>query len=374
MTEKLGTRKGRSRTSKVETTDVFEIGGIKVKRGERGFTRLRVTSLLVGAELGIPVHVIHGAKPGPVLGLISSIHGMEHFAIRIVREVVLKTDPQQLAGTVLAIPVANPAAFARAKRNTPEEDIAFANLNRIFPGVRTKPAFWQGELPASDRTLTEWMAATLCQSFFPRLQCLLDYHCHWNTGGLMMLLQNLDDGTEVNRISHDLARYYNAGMINENAGSPPSTASGYANSLNIATVVVEIGAGALPERVQEKSLKMGADGAFNIMRRLKMLPGEPVEPKRQFSAHVRPHVRPSKAGYLVSNCEPEDLFRDDQLGIPVKQGDVLAEVFDPYTLEVVERLVSPVDGIVYMARGSGPVEAGYHGFSIADSSQAKWIE
>jgi predicted deacylase len=68
------------------------------------------------------------------------------------------------------------------------------------------------------------------------------------------------------------------------------------------------------------------------------------------------------------------MFDGDQLGIPVKKGDLLAEVYDPYTLETVERILSPVDGLVYMTRRSGPVEAGYHGFSIADTSQARWIE
>ncbi len=352
----------------------FEIGSLKVKRGERGFTRLPVTTLLVGAELGIPVHVVHGAKPGPVLGMISVIHGMEHFPIRILRDVILKLDPQQLAGTVLAVPLANPVAFARAKRSTPEDDIDFADMNRIFPGVRAKPAFGTGESPESDRTLTERMAATLAEQYFSRLEYLIDFHCHWNDGGLYMMLQNKDDGTELTKRSHEITRYFNIGIVNENNPAGSKTATGLAHARGVVTAVVEVGGGALTEAVARKAVQRGSDGVFNVLRHLKMVPGEAAEPKKQFSAHVRPHVRPTKAGYLVTRCEPEELFREDRLGIPVKKGDVLAEVFDPYTLQVVEQIVSPVDGIVYMTRASGPVEAGYHGFSIADTAQARWID
>jgi hypothetical protein len=354
--------------------DIFEIGSLRVKRGERGFTRLPVTTLLVGAELGIPVHVVHGAKNGPVLGMIGVIHGGEHFPIRIMREVILNLKPQELAGTVLCVPVANPVAFARAKRSTPEDDIDFADMNRIFPGVRAKPAFGTGESPTSDRSLTETMAATIAQKYFPRLQYLIDFHCHWNDGGLYMMLQAKDDGTESTKRSHDITRHFDIGIINENNPPGTKTATGYAHSLGIATGVVEVGGGALPEPIARKAVQRAANGVLNVLRHLKMIPGAAVEPKRQFSAHVRPHVRPTKAGYLVSRCDPEDLFHDDRLGIPVKKGEILAEVFDPYTLDVVEQIVSPVDGIVYMTRGSGTVEAGYHGFSIADAAQARWIE
>jgi predicted deacylase len=353
--------------------DTFKIGDIEVKRGERGFTRLRVAKLLVGAELGIPVHVIHGAKPGPVLGMIGLIHGLEHFPVRIQREVVLGINPQELAGTVLSVPVANPVAFSRAKRSTPEDDIDFGDLNRIFPGRRAKPAFGQGESPASDRSLTEMIASTLAEQYIPRLQYMIDFHCHWHKGGLFMMLQDKDDGTETMRRSHDITRYFNLGIVNENNPAGIKTATGFAHSIGVATACVEVGGG-LTEQVARKAVKIGADGVFNILRRLKMLPGEPVEPKKQFSAHVRPHVRPTKAGYLLTHCEPEDLFKEGQLGMPVKKGDVLAEVFDPYTFEVVEQVTSPVDGIVYMTRASGPVEAGYHGYSIADTAQARWIE
>lgn len=352
----------------------FAIGDLRVESGERAYGRLPVATLLEGTQLSIPLHVVHGVAEGPVLGLISCIHGPEHFVIRILRKIILEIDPQELSGTVLAMPVANPVAFARAKRSTPEEDIDFANMNRVFPGVRDQPAFGEGESPPSDRSLTEMMAATIAETYISRLDYLIDWHCHWNKGGLVTMLQPTIREGEVDERSRAMTRYFNLGIINENRPSGSATATGYARSVGVATAVAEIGGGFLPGWAQEKAVSLGVDGVFNVLRYLRMLSGEPVEPRPQFCAHVRPHVRPTKAGYLISHCQPGDMFKGDELGIPVREGDLLAEVIDPYTLEVVERIESPVDGLVYMTRRSGPVEAGYHGFSIADKSQARWID
>jgi predicted deacylase len=189
-----------------------------------------------------------------------------------------------------------------------------------------------------------------------------------------MMLQTRGGEDEVSERSRAITRYFGLGMIHENESSGTVTATGYAKSIGVATAVAEIGGGTLAEAAQKRAVRLGIDGVLNVLRFLEMLPGEPREPGQQFSAHERPHVRPTKTGYLVTYCEPEALFEGDRLGVVVKKGDLLAEVFDPYTLELIERIESPVDGVVYMARGSGPVEAGAHGYSIADSSRARWIE
>ena len=70
----------------------FQIAGIEVDSGQRGFVRIPVTTLLVGAELTIPLHVVHGAQPGPVLFLTSGLHGDEPFPIRMIRKVLMDVD------------------------------------------------------------------------------------------------------------------------------------------------------------------------------------------------------------------------------------------------------------------------------------------
>ena len=356
------------------SADEFEIGDLKVRRGERGFTRLPVTSLLVGAELTIPLHVIHGAKEGPVLGLISGIHGPEHFVIRIVREVILGLNPEELAGTVLAIPVANPVAFARAKRSTPEEDIDFGDMNRIFPGVRAKPAFGGGESEPSDRSLTEWMASTISEQFFPRLQYLIDFHCHFSGCALIETIVKTDQSGKRDRESFEMNRLFNLGVMHESGGMSSTTATGYASKIGVTTAVAEIGGGGLSGVIQKKALKIGIDGVLNVMRYLKMIPGVLTPPGKQLYGTRQPHVRPTKAGYLLSEYEPDSLFENSPLGVSVREGDLLGTVLNPYTFEEVERLYVPADGVLYLCRTSGPVEAGSHAYAVTAYEGAHWID
>jgi hypothetical protein len=356
------------------STDAFEIGGLKVKRGERGFTRLPVTSLLVGAELALPLHVLHGAKEGPVLGLISGIHSPEHFVIRIVREVVTHIDPQQLAGTIIALPVANPVAFARSKRSTPEEDIDFGDLNRIFPGTRSKAVFGGGESQFSDRSLTEWIAATISECFLPRLEYLIDFHCHFAGCALIESIVKVGGSEKQNKDSFEVNRLFNLGHMHESSDTPPITATGYASKLGVTTACMEIGGEGLSGAVQKKALKIGVDGIFNALRYLKMVPGGVTPPGKQLFGVWQPHVRPVNAGYLVTEYCPDDLFAHTPLGIPVRKGDLLGTVFDPYTYEELERLTSPADGILYMCRMSGPIDAGGHAYAVTGYEGARWVD
>jgi len=115
-------------------------------------------------------------------------------------------------------------------------------------------------------------------------------------------------------------------------------------------------------------------GIRNILKYLGMIEGDLDLPSRQLVFEVAPHIRPSTSGYLVSRFDPDQLFLGEESGVPVKAGEVLGTVFDPYTFDDLETLQAPVDGILYIARRSGPVRAGGHAYSIADLQQSRWIE
>ena len=44
-------------------------------------------------------------------------------------------------------------------------------------------------------------------------------------------------------------------------------------------------------------------------------------------------------------------------------------MLDPFTLEVIEELRDPADGILFFSRCSGPVEVGNKGFDIATKTK-----
>src|SRR3546814_3007945 len=71
-------------------------------------------------------------SPGPVLCLAAGIHGEEINGIEIVRLVVNLLHAEQIAGTVVAVPVVNLSGFQRGTRYLPDR----RDLNRYFPGTR----------------------------------------------------------------------------------------------------------------------------------------------------------------------------------------------------------------------------------------------
>ncbi len=351
----------------------MEICGKEVEPGERAYFGLKVAKNLDGSVLTIPLHVVRGEQEGPVLGLSSGIHGQEYYHNRIIRRMVTELDPSELRGTLLAIPVANPPAFAHDTRNTPmppEETVDFANLNRVFPGRRTVPLF--GSMEPDDVSLTMKMARIITDEFIQRCNYILDFHGHFQHGALKKILFNLDSA------SQELARLFGLGILHDPPeGRPTAGAFGpmtwYAGTQGKTCIVPEIGGGGHGEEFERTCEEMGVQGTRNIMAHLEMTDDEIVLPERQFYFKHAPHIRAKNAGYLVSNMEAEDVG----IGRPtreVEKGEVLATVYDPYTLEELEQLKAPVDGLLYMSLVSGLIEAQGYGIAVADYKDSKWIE
>ena len=72
----------------------FSVGTATAKRGEKALGVLKVPA---GSDAGydIPVAVIHGAKPGPVLAVVSGAHGTEYASILAVEQLI---DGRSIAG------------------------------------------------------------------------------------------------------------------------------------------------------------------------------------------------------------------------------------------------------------------------------------
>ncbi len=354
---------------------MFELAELRVAPGEQGFTRLPVTGLLNGTTLSLPVHVIHGAQqPGPVLGITSAVHGVEYPPIRMVKGALERLNPSELRGTVVAVPVCNPLSFARGTRITPDEDdVDFANLNRVFPGRRDKAVFGIGRPHPSDRALTEAIAALITDEILTKIDHLIDFHCHCRDAGLIKTIQHKGEEGRQGEVTQGMCRALGLGLIHEHAAVPKAI-TGQAAQIGVSTCVPEIGGGGLSVLAEERCVALGIRGILNVIKFLEMIPGEMKLPARQLVFEIAPHVRPTTAGYLVSRFDPDQLFMGEETGIPVKKGEVLGTLFDPYTFEDLETLRSPVDGILYITRRSGPVEAGSHAYAVADLEMSRWID
>src|SRR5213595_1817304 len=76
----------------------FTVGTATAARGQKATGTIEVPAGS-DAALSIPVVVFHGAKPGPVLALVSGAHGTEYTSIIALERVIADLDPSQLAGT-----------------------------------------------------------------------------------------------------------------------------------------------------------------------------------------------------------------------------------------------------------------------------------
>jgi uncharacterized protein len=90
----------------------FNVGSATAARGQKAMGVIDVPS---GSDAGtsIPVAVIHGAKPGPTLALVSGAHGTEYASIIALEKLIGLLDPAEISGTVIVVPLVNIPSFER---------------------------------------------------------------------------------------------------------------------------------------------------------------------------------------------------------------------------------------------------------------------
>ena len=99
----------------------------------RTFTRLDVTTMLNGATLSVPLHVVTGGRPGPVFGIVTNTHGDEFLPTIAIRRYIGELDTARLRGRLVIVSVANPMATANFGRQTPEQH-GRTDLHEVYPG------------------------------------------------------------------------------------------------------------------------------------------------------------------------------------------------------------------------------------------------
>ncbi|HEX8780950.1 MAG TPA: succinylglutamate desuccinylase/aspartoacylase family protein [Nocardioides sp.] len=110
--------------------DSFPIGPFRVRAGSAKEVELPVTKMLTGADVSLPVKVVHGREEGPAVWVDAAIHGDEVNGVEVVRQILSGLDPRTMRGTLIAVPVVNVLGFMNGDRYLPDR----RDLNRSFPG------------------------------------------------------------------------------------------------------------------------------------------------------------------------------------------------------------------------------------------------
>src|SRR5699024_11094700 len=112
---------------------------------------LPLAQLYTQTPLNVPIHVIHGRRPGPVLMVSAAIHGDELNGVEVIRRLLRHSALRRLAGTILAVPVVNVFGFIHKTRYLPDR----RDLNRCFPvsegGSLGARMAWQFKTQVLDR-------------------------------------------------------------------------------------------------------------------------------------------------------------------------------------------------------------------------------
>src|SRR5581483_109182 len=284
-----------------------------------------------GHHLELPLHRVRGTGDGPRLGVIAGIHGDEPLGVEIVRRLVVELEPGAFRGELLAIPVANPYAFAALTRHTP---IDAANLNRSFPG-------------RADGTLSEQLAHVICTELLARCDRLVDVH----SGGNLATVDYVYVGSD-----RALAKAFGCEILY--AGEAPAgSLAAHAGGRGVATLIVELGGG---QQRNEHFVEKGVRGIRNVMTHLGMLDGEPGFPPEQVVVDELADLKPHQGGLMLSRFGPA------RLGEAVPAGTELARVVSPYSFDVLEAIAAPFEPtlLVLVREAVTKVVVGDFGFIV----------
>lgn len=107
----------------------MRIGTAEAGPGETATGHRTVTDLPVGGAEELPITVLNGVDPGPTVWVTGTIHGDEPTGAAVTHDVADRLEVGELAGTVVCLPVMNPAGFRTNARTSYYHD---DDPNRYF--------------------------------------------------------------------------------------------------------------------------------------------------------------------------------------------------------------------------------------------------
>jgi predicted deacylase len=241
---------------------LFAVGTASAAPGQKTTGYLEVPAG-VDAGTNIPVVVVNGTKPGPVLALVTGAHGTEYVSIIAVEKLIADLDPATISGTVILIPLVNTASFEQKVPHVNPVDNK--SMNRFYPGK-------------ADGTQTDRASFLITKQVVDRCDYLIDYHggdldeslrpyAYWGPTGK----------DSQDRISKEMVLAFGLDHIIIWHDRPTdSAASRYLdNTASLGgkpSIVVEAG---YAGTVEPDDVALLVNGTLSTMRALKMLPGEP---------------------------------------------------------------------------------------------------
>lgn len=311
------------------------IHGISAEPGTRatGFIPVGETPIDL---IQIPVVVINGIRPGPGLCLTAGVHAAEYPGISAVMRVAQELDPTELSGTVIAVPIVNLPMFQR--RSGFLSPIDGLNLNRTAPGN-------------ANGTISERLAHVLLTEVISTC----DYHVDCHGGDLGEILwpyagYALTGDAALDGRGEAIARVYSPRIValyHDKSTLPPTAGSVtyQATRRGVVSILAEAGSNGTLDPVDEE---IHLSGIYNVLRHLRMLPGESAGAGDQLRAVDQFVVSAQRGGLLRLKIG---------IGEALTEGQEVAEICNVFG-EIVERVHTPKAGIARLIWSAKAINTG----------------
>lgn len=280
----------------------------------------------------IPITVIKGSKPGPVLALTAGIHGYEYPPILALQRLQVK----KLAGTLIMVHVANmPSFLGRTVYFSPLDG---KNLNRVFPG-------------RVDGTESERIAHAITTQVIEKCDYLLDLHCGDGNESLRpYVYQTVTGDSAFDARIAELVTNFGFDHIVIDRSRPKDAA----NSMYCSNTAITRGKPAMTVEAgflgttDEKSTAAIVKGVESVMRHLKMIDGRATPVKKPMYLDPVEVLNSPATGILYPRVK-----RD----ATVNKGAVLAHITDFFGKKIAD-VKAPFAGVVLYIVATPPITKG----------------
>ena len=237
------------------------------------------------------------------ISIVTGIHGDELEGKFVCFEVLrkIKENKDKLKGIVDVYPALNPLGIDSITRGIPAFDM---DMNRLFPGNK-------------DGDMLEYIASHIIEDLVGSDACV-DIHAS------NIYLTEIPQ-IRINELHKEMlmpyAKELNVDFIWVHGASTVLEAT-FAHSLNdrnVPTLVVEMGVGM---RITKEYCDQLVNGIFNLMSKMGIWEGETSEVRTPIISHWT-HL---------------------------KEGEEIGRIIDPLKGEVVDRILAPVDGVLFTIR------------------------
>lgn len=292
----------------------FIIGKKEVLPGERKLIKLFISRLHDFTELKMPIEVIYGKEPGPILFLAGALHGDEINGVEIIRRLLQHSALKSLKGILIAVPIVNVFGFNNKSRYLPDR----RDLNRSFPGSKN------GSL-----------AARLAHVFMKEIVVRSTHGIDLHTGAIHRTNLPQIRACLDRKDAKALAFAFGTPIIID--GIMPEGSLRKAAIKKDVPVLVYEGGEAL--HFDDHAIRMGVRGILSVMRHLGMTTESRKKRKEKIKSLVAKNsfwVRAPKGGILHAHAS---------LGQSIKKGARLGIISDPFG-ERTTNVLSAHSGIV----------------------------